>query len=161
MELCEGKPLSRFLEDRVTSLDEKNNELGYKDLQGDDIGIDREENYDIFYCLVSGLKEFHKCKIAHNDIRPSNIVTKTNSCPHNTYKIADLGSAQIFKNEASGSSDEEVEQKEQTELYKAPEKNKEQSMSQDIFQCGLVLYELCIKMKPKQKKANKNLMVKA
>jgi len=87
--------------------------------------------------IANGLKHAHSKQVYHRDLKPSNILLKSDLTP----KITDFGLAKV------GSKSTTTTTKALTPLYAAPEQIDEKTYGHtdhrtDIYQLGVVLYEL-------------------
>ena len=91
--------------------------------------------YDIIIQICLGLKELHKNKIIHRNLKPDNIIINKD----NKIKIAGFSISKVLN-----SNDEHLIEVIGTVHYMAPEimKGKEYNRKIDIFSLGCILYEL-------------------
>lgn len=145
MDFCNADTLQGYLNDR-------NIKTGNGFVSKSTGVIDREYNNKIFKQMVNGLAQVHKKQVVHRDLKPENIFMnqdKNKSLP--VAKIGDFGLAILpgEEHEVAGTQD-----------YMAPEvkshfnngtQPKTQDIvtlqKQDIYQLGLILYELSHKIK--------------
>ena len=120
MEYCDGLDLRKYIDQHKIS----------KKL------IQKEVIYHIALGICNGLKEVHKKKLIHRDLKPDNIFLKSDL----TIKIGDFGLArQLNKN------NQYAKTQAGTILYMAPEVINGQKYNNkvDIWSLGCIIHELC------------------
>jgi outer membrane protein assembly factor BamB/serine/threonine protein kinase len=95
--------------------------------------LEAEEAAWVLFSVCEGLKYTHKRSIVHRDLKPQNILLK-NGIP----KISDWGLSKVISDSASTTATSF------TPYYAAPEQvnNKQKDERTDIWQLGVILYEL-------------------
>jgi tetratricopeptide (TPR) repeat protein/serine/threonine protein kinase len=95
--------------------------------------IENEEAAWLIFNVCEGLKYTHKRSIVHRDLKPQNILLK-----NGTPKISDWGLSKVISDSTSTSATSF------TPYYAAPEQvnNKPKDERTDIWQLGVILYEL-------------------
>ena len=96
--------------------------------------FEEKEIIEWFIEICEGIKYIHKNKIIHRDLKPSNIFLTKN----NKIKIGDFGIAKLLNYESK------VKTMMGTKFYLSPEimKNKHYDYKSDIWNLGIILYEL-------------------
>uniref|UniRef100_A0A7E4VYL9 Protein kinase domain-containing protein n=2 Tax=Panagrellus redivivus TaxID=6233 RepID=A0A7E4VYL9_PANRE len=89
-----------------------------------------------FKQLMEGVQWLHNKYIVHLDLKPQNILIKSNCI-----KIADFGAADVCE---GPNGEEKVSKAQGTEMYMAPERNGLPYLGSaaDIWSCGIILVEL-------------------
>ncbi len=117
-------------------------ELCDRSLAGVKKPLDCEEAAWIVFHICEGLKYAHARSIAHRDLKPENILLKDN-----LPKISDWGLSRIISKSTSTTSGSSF-----TPYYAAPEQvnNRPKDERTDIWQLGIILYELTTGILPFQ-----------
>ena len=102
-----------------------------------------EHAFTICLNLACGIEFLHKHGILHRDLKPQNILYRTQ--PNFTAKISDFGLSKILQpTESSGESESVMHSKAGTRCWMAPEllgeHPQKHSKASDIFSCGLLLH---------------------
>jgi len=118
MEYCEGKPLDRFVDE--------------------DAGVSPRRIFQIFTALINALEHVHQHGIIHGDLKPSNILVRTDGIP----VLLDFGSArqELFRIAVGQVSDGYSP----PEFYSSSDKIGPWS---DIYGLGATFYKLITGMK--------------
>ena len=106
----------------------------YKKIKQDDIYV--LDALDYAKQAIDGLHVLHRKRFVHRDIKPSNLVLRTNKI-----KIIDLGAAA----EIAAGEEALISRSKHSIFYRPPEAfdpHNRYSITSDIYQIGLVLYEL-------------------
>jgi len=104
---------------------------------------DCEEAFTICLSIASGIEFLHKKDVLHRDLKPQNILYKTN--PRFCVKISDFGLSKILQTSQTGGESQSVmHSKAGTRCWMAPEllrkEPQEHSKASDIFSCGLLFH---------------------
>jgi serine/threonine protein kinase len=111
---------------------------------------DLETALDLFICLADALAHSHEQGIVHRDIKPGNVMIKTDGVP----KILDFGLAQIDRaKDVHFASDLKLTRDGQifgTPSYMSPEQaeGKEVDHRSDVFSFGVLMYETITGTRP-------------
>lgn len=127
MEYVEGKPIDSFCDSRTLTI---------------------EERLNLFIPVVEAIHHAHQKLVVHRDLKPSNIFVT----PEGEVKLFDFGIARLL-DEAEMSSDTvstRTSQRWMTPEYAAPEQIRGEAISTatDVYQLGVVLYELLTGHRP-------------
>ena len=163
IEYCSGSTLKDHLAKR-------NEKPGFAFVSLNEGVIDREENLAIFTDVINGMAEIHKKCIMHRDLKPENIFIGEKE-GNLVAKIGDFGLAWMLNGSQEELRKDEVSVGTNrnslfssvagTLAYMAPEirshysagtqppkhPDMEVNMKQDIYSLGLILYEICHKIK--------------
>lgn len=162
MEYCKGQSLDDYLHSR-----NKGKEVGFWNRRTRKGLIDRRQNHTIFRQIVQGMVEMHKANVIHRDLKPENIfVDRQAKTGAVDAKIGDFGLARMLTEHGAqlsnpaphhlnGAQSAQFSSIAGTEAYMAPEVlshyhagtkpsklEMEKLKKQDVYQLGLILYEL-------------------
>ena len=109
-----------------------------------------EEAFTICLSIASGIEFLHKKGVLHRDLKPQNILYKTN--PGFSVKISDFGLSKILQtSQTRGESVSVMHSKAGTRCWMAPEllgkRPQNHSEASDIFSCGLLFHYVLSKKK--------------
>jgi translation initiation factor 2-alpha kinase 4 len=170
MEYCANATLETYL---ITRNMKPGFQFVTKNQEGEESGVfDRHANLRIFTHIVNGLLEIHRSNIVHRDLKPENIFIMEGKDGLPTAKIGDFGLSRTLTNQTEEDNLSSVPSTHGgstvisnrfssiagTKAYMAPEilelfndnvqpEDYEIDKSQDIYSLGLILYELCHKIK--------------
>lgn len=106
-----------------------------------------EERIRLLIQVAQATASAHSRLIVHRDIKPANVLVDAQGAP----KLLDFGIAKVLDpDEASDGAETHTEQRLLTPHYASPEQLLGESVgtSSDIYQLGLMLYELCTGRRP-------------
>ena len=102
-----------------------------------------EEAFTICLSIASGIEFLHRSDVLHRDLKPKNILYKTN--PSFSVKLSDFGLSKILQTSQTGGESESVmHSRAGTRCWMAPEllgkTPQKHSKASDIFSCGLLFH---------------------
>jgi len=124
----------------VTELMETDLSKKINDIKEDDWDLNKMISRKIIY----GIRDLHRKKIIHSDLKPSNILISND---FSEVKIADFGLSVVCSYSCSKTFQQNLGG---TCHYMAPEQSEEGKLcfNSDIYSFGCILYELCLNEKP-------------
>lgn len=131
MEYIEGKPLTEYVKTNNLSLSER---------------------LQIFYKICDAVSFAHRNLIVHRDLKPANILIKKNGEP----KLLDFGIAKLLSDEKTDLTN--TRHRVFTPEYASPEQINGETVTtaSDIYELGIILYELLTGLKPFEENYSKN-----
>ncbi|PEN11077.1 hypothetical protein CRI94_16785 [Longibacter salinarum] len=123
MEYVAGRPLDEYCDDQRLSI---------------------RERLELFTSVSDAVHHAHQNLVIHRDLKPSNILVTADGRP----KLLDFGIAKVIGDEGTGLT--QTGERWMTPEYAAPEQIRGESISTatDVYQLGVVLYELLIGRRP-------------
>jgi eukaryotic-like serine/threonine-protein kinase len=127
MELVDGRPITEYCDARALSIDER---------------------LDLFRKVASAVDYAHRNLIVHRDLKPSNILVSDDGA----VKLVDFGIAKVLDESALDGDTPRTRtgMRPMTPQYASPEQVRGEPITtaSDIYQLGVVLYELCTGRRP-------------
>jgi eukaryotic-like serine/threonine-protein kinase len=126
MELVEGQPITRYCDERRLSI---------------------EQRLALFETVADAVQHAHRKLIVHRDLKPSNILVTPDGSP----KLLDFGIAKLLGPvDADTDAPTRTGIRPMTPAYASPEQVRGETIttSSDVYQLGLLLYELLTGQRP-------------